>query len=80
MKTEIEKLYPIVKMAKTSLGRKLEENEQYVKLYYCPICNKRLSGKKVDYNNYWVKLRKSKVKPTYGEDGGNLIHPLPIKV
>lgn len=73
------KLYPITKNAKTSLGRKLKENEYGMKLYYCPICNKRLSGEKVDNNNHWVKLHNRKLKPIYCEACGSLIHPLPIE-
>lgn len=67
-------LYPIVKRSKTSLGRPIPE-EYGVDLYYCPKCNRRLSGKKVDNNNYWV--RDKVLKPIYCQGCGSLIHPLP---
>lgn len=73
----MEKLYPIIKKAKTSLGRKLDDNDDYaMTLYYCPMCGKRLSGKKVDNNNYFVKRRNLKLKPIYCEGCGSLISPL----
>ena len=80
----MEKLYPVLKNAKTHLGR-LISNERYAMLLaYCPVCNRRLSVKKVHPKygiwNYEDKKAKSKNglvgKPMYCEQCGSLIHPL----
>jgi RNase P subunit RPR2 len=75
----MEKLYPIVKYAKTCLGHKLSENELGMKMYYCPKCNRRLHGERVDPNDH-RNLRCStprELKPIYCQQCGSLIHPLP---
>ena len=70
------KLYPIVKMAKTSLGRKLAPEDRYVRLYYCPMCNKRMSQKDVD-PGFWDATRRCKNgEPVHCKHCGTLIHPL----
>lgn len=43
-------MYPIVKRTKTSLGEKIPDGYLGFMLYYCPVCNKRLSGKKLNGN------------------------------
>lgn len=78
----MSKLYPIVKEAKTMCGHKLPDdyNGPRQTLYYCPICNRRLSGKKVDNNDYYVRrIEKKELKPIYCQGCGSLIHPLPRK-
>lgn len=79
-----EKLYPILKKAKTHLGRPVPEHKGML-LAYCPVCNRRLSTKKVHPRcgspwNYEYKKAKSNNglvgKPIHCEDCGNLIHPL----
>ena len=83
----MEKLYPIIKRAKTHLGRRVEEDSPYrMVLAYCPVCGKRLSTKKVDpKHGVWsgeyerLKARNGNGlagKPTYCEKCGSLIHPL----
>ena len=82
----MDKLYPIIKKTKTSLGRPLEEDSPYsTVLLYCPVCNKRLSAKKLHpahgmmwcYEELKAKSKNGIVgEPTYCEKCGNLIHPL----
>ena len=80
------KLYPIIKRAKTCLGNPIPEN-QGILLAYCPICNRRLSTKKVHpkLGEPWsYERKKSKTKnenglvgkPIHCEQCGSLIHPL----
>lgn len=77
----MEKLYPIVKYSKTCLGRKLSKNEIGVTMYYCPKCNRRLHGERVDHNDHRNLLRSKpkELKPIYCQQCGSLIHPLPKK-
>lgn len=63
---------PIVKRTKTSLGKKIPDEYLGSLLYYCPVCNKRLSGKKLNRNEWHAK---NNVKPIYCEGCGTLIHP-----
>lgn len=79
-----DKLYPIIKLSKTSLGRPIPEGTG-VTLAYCPVCNRRLSTKKVHPKKgmpwgYEDKKKKSKNgmvgKPIHCEECGSLIHPL----
>lgn len=80
------KLYPIIKRAKTCLGRPIPEGTGSL-LAYCPICNRRLSIKKIHpkYGESWsYEYKKSKTRnkdglvgrPIYCEQCGSLIHPL----
>lgn len=79
----MEKLYPVFKRSKTSLGRPIPEGTGRL-LAYCPVCNRRLSLKKVHPKraiwNYEDKKAKSKNglvgKPIHCEQCGSLIHPL----
>ena len=52
-------MYPIVKRTKTSLGEKIPDGYLGFLLYSCPVCNKRLSGKKLsgDDPRAWNNLR-----------------------
>ena len=65
------KMYPIVKRTKTSLGKKIPDGYLGSLLYYCPICNKRLSGKKLNGNEWHAR---NNLKPIYCEGCGTLIH------
>ena len=82
----MEKLYPILKRTKTCLGNPIPENTGFL-LAYCPICNRRLSAKKVHpkYGDPWkYEWKKAKQKnkdelvgkPIHCEQCGTLIHPL----
>ena len=82
----METFFPVMRRSRTSLGRPLPENSPYaVWLAYCPVCNKRLSVKKV-HPKYGMPLeyeRRKKQngggmvgKPIYCEGCGSLIHPL----
>lgn len=81
----MEKLYPVIKYAKTSLGRRLPEGRRGMMLAYCPVCDKRLSVKKVHpkYGRPWDYAYRQERnggamvgKPIHCEGCGNLIHPL----
>lgn len=83
----MEKLYPVLKKAKTCLGEPIPEEKSYFLLAYCPVCNKRLSVKKVhpkkgspwDYERRKAKLKDPDGlvgKPIHCEQCGSLIHPL----
>ena len=72
-----ELLYPVVKKAKTSCGRPIPEDQRFLNLYYCPVCNKRLSRTKVDNNDSLVRLYNKKLKPIFCEKCGSIINPLP---
>lgn len=65
-------MYPIVKRTKTSLGKKIPDGCLGCLLYYCPICNKRLSGKKLNGNE---PRARNNLSPIYCEGCGTLIHP-----
>ena len=65
-------MYPIVKRTKTSLGKKIPDGYLGSLLYYCPVCNKRLSGKKLNGNEWHAR---NNLKPIYCEGCGTLIHP-----
>ena len=79
----MKKLYPIIRRAKTNLGYKTDNG---MWLAYCPICNKRLSMKKVHPKHsilawkyeQFQKTNGNKLfgKPTYCEKCGSLIYPL----
>lgn len=77
----MSKLYPIVKKAKTMCGYKLSDdyNGPRQTLYYCPVCNRRLSCHRVDCNDTLVVLHNRQLKPIYCQGCGSLIHPLPRK-
>ena len=62
---------PIVKRTKTSLGKKIPDGYLGSLLYYCPVCNKRLSGKKLNGNEWHAR---NNLKPIYCEGCGTLIH------
>ena len=64
-------MYPIVKRTKTSLGKKIPDGYLGSLLYYCPVCNKRLSGKKLNGNEWHAR---NNLKPIYCEGWGTLIH------
>ena len=64
-------MYPIVKRTKTSLGKKIPDGYLGSLLYYCPVCNKRLSGKKLNGNEWHAR---NNLKPIYCEGCGTLIH------
>ena len=82
----MEKIYPILKRAVTELGQPLPEGYIGLLLAYCPVCNKRLSAKKVDPKNMlqsWEYERRKQQshngmvgKPIYCEKCGTLIHPV----
>ena len=83
---ETKKLYPILKRAKTCLGREVEENRGIL-MAYCPICNRRLSLKKVHplkgipwkYEKLKEKAKDKNAligKPIHCEQCGSIIHPL----
>ena len=63
---------PIVKRTKTSLGEKIPDGYLGFLLYYCPVCNKRLSGKKLNENE---PRARNNLRPIYCEGCGTLIHP-----
>ena len=65
-------MYPIVKRTKTSLGEKIPDGYLGFLLYYCPVCNKRLSGKKLNGNE---PRASNNLRPIYCEGRGTLIHP-----
>ena len=65
-------MYPIVKRTKTSLGEKIPDGYLGFLLYYCPVCNKRLSGKKLNRNELRAR---NNLRPIYCEGCGTLIHP-----
>ena len=65
-------MYPIVKRTKTSLGEKIPDGYLGFLLYYCPVCNKRLSGKKLNENELRAR---NNLRPIYCEGCGTLIHP-----
>ena len=64
-------MYPIVKRTKTSLGKNIPDGYLGSLLYYCPVCNKRLSGKKLNGNEWHAR---NNLKPIYCEGCGTLIH------
>lgn len=64
-------MYPIVKRTKTFLGKKIPDGYLGSLLYYCPVCNKRLSGKKLNGNEWHAR---NNLKPIYCEGCGTLIH------
>lgn len=82
----MEKLYPIIKKAKTCLGHELEDGDPIaMTLAYCPVCNKRLSVKKVHprlgdpFGYQYIKEKQGDGlvgKPIHCERCGSLIHPL----
>ena len=65
-------MYPIVKRTKTSLGEEIPDGYLGFLLYYCPVCNKRLSGKKLNGNE---PRARNNLRPIYCEGCGTLIHP-----
>ena len=65
-------MYPIVKRTKTSLGKKIPDGYLGCLLYYCPVCNKRLSGKKLNGNE---PRASNNLRSIYCEVCGTLIHP-----
>lgn len=65
-------MYPIVKRTKTSLGEKIPDGYLGFLLYYCPVCNKRLSGKKLNRNELRAR---NNLRPIYCEGCGTLIYP-----
>lgn len=86
MSNETKKLYPILKRAKTRMGRPTPENWR-VHIAYCPVCERRLSLKKVHpkWGEPWsYERKKAKTKnpdglvgkPIHCEKCGSLIHPL----
>ena len=83
----MEKLYPVLKKSKTSLGEPIPEGYVGRTLAYCPVCNRRLSVKKVhpkEADPWDYKWKKSRTKnkdglvgkPIHCEQCGSLIHPL----
>ena len=62
---------PIVKRAKTELGRPMRKGFLNRLLYYCPVCYKRLSGKKV---NEW-ESKGRELTPIFCEKCGTMIDP-----
>ena len=82
-----EKLYPVIRRAKTSLGEPLPENSGYaMQLAYCPVCSRRLSARRLDPKShmftsvYQSELKRKGVtmlgKPEYCYGCGNIIHPI----
>lgn len=83
---ETKKLYPILKRSKTCLGKPVSK-ERSILMAYCPVCNRRLSLKKVHPEKgipwkYDILKEKAKDKnaligkPIHCEECGSLIHPL----
>ena len=71
----MEKLYPVVKLAKTCMGYTLAPEDRFVRLYYCPVCDKRISFRDVCPNDYRATARCRKGEPFHCKHCGSLIYP-----
>lgn len=73
-----QKLRPVIRYAKTSLGIELPEEKRYLPLYHCPVCDKRLVAKDVNPRLYDASKRCRNGEPSYCKYCGSLIYPIEI--